>query len=129
MDEASLTAWLTLQAIDGVGDRTLLKLIHALGSAETTLAGTTDQLLCAGCSLEVAESIRRGPDPNIRRQIEHRVKIVERLNIRTLTVFDPSYPSRLRAIPDPPPLLFMSGTLTPQDDVAIAIVAGRRATA
>ncbi len=129
MDEASLTAWLTLQAIDGVGDRTLLKLIQALGSADTTLAATADELIRAGCNLELAESIRRGPDPNIRRQIDHQVKIVERLNIRTLTVFDPSYPSRLSAIPDPPPLVYMSGTFTPQDDVAIAIVGGRRATA
>jgi DNA processing protein len=129
MDEASLTAWLTLQAIDGVGDRTLLKVSQALGSADTTLAATADELIRAGCNLELAESIRRGPDPNIRRQIDHQVKIVERLNIRTLTVFDPSYPSRLRTIPDPPSLLHMSGTFTPQDDVAIAIVGGRRATA
>ncbi|NJN69249.1 MAG: DNA-protecting protein DprA [Nitrospira sp.] len=129
MDEASLTAWLTLQAIDGVGDRTLLKLIRAFGSADTALAATADELIRVGCSPELAESIRRGPDPNIHRQIDRQVKIVEHLNIRTLTVFDPSYPSRLRAIPDPPPLLYMSGTLTPQDDVAIAIVGGRRATA
>ncbi len=129
MDTASLTAWLTLQAIDGVGDRTLVKLIEAFGSAETTLAAPVDELIRVGCSLEIAESIRRGPDANIRRQIDHQVKVVERLDIRTLTVFDPSYPSRLRAIPDPPPLLYMSGTFTPQDDVAIAIVGGRRATA
>ena len=129
MDEASLTAWLKLQAIDGVGDRTLLKLIQAFGSAETTLAATADDLIRIGCSSELAESVRRGPDISICRQIDHQVKIVNRLNVQTLTVFEPSYPSRLRAIPDPPPMLYISGTLTSQDDVAVAIVGGRRATA
>lgn len=129
MDEASLTAWLTLQAIDGVGDRTLLKLIQAFGSADAALAATTDEFIRIGCSAELAESVRRGADISICRQIDRQVKIINRLNIRTLTVLEPSYPSRLKTIPDPPPLLYISGTLTPQDDVAVAIVGGRRATA
>lgn len=129
MDEASLTSWLVLHSIDGVGDRTLVKLIQAFGSTDVVLAATRDDLIRAGCGPELAESIRRGPDVNIRRQIDRQVKIIERLKIRTLTLFDQSYPSRLRAIPDPPPLLYMSGTFNRQDDVAVAIVGGRRATA
>lgn len=128
MNEAALTSWLTLHAIDGVGDRTLVKLIHAFGSSNAALAATTDELMHAGCSLELAESIRRGPDTDIRQQIERQVQRIERLKIRTLTLFDQSYPSRLRAIPDPPPLLYVSGALNQQDDVSIAIVGGRRAT-
>ena len=129
MDEAALTSWLMLQAIDGVGDRTLVKLVRAFGSADAALAATTDEFLHAGCSPELAESIRRGPDTNIRQQIDRQVKIIERLKVQTLTLFNPSYPSRLRAISDPPPLLYMSGALSQQDDVAVAIVGGRRATA
>lgn len=128
MDEAALTSWLMLQAIDGVGDRTLVKLIQACGSTDAALAATMEELLHAGCSLELAESIRRGPDTNIRQQIDRQVNIIERLKVRTLTLFDPSYPSRLRSIPDPPPLLYMSGALIQQDDIAVAIVGGRRAT-
>ncbi len=121
MNEAALTSWLMLQAIDGVGDRTLVKLIQAFGSTDAALAATTDELLHAGCCPELAESIRRGPDTNIRQQIDRQVKSIKRLKIQTH--------SRLRAIPDPPPLLYMSGMVTPQDDVAVAIVGGRRATA
>lgn len=128
MDEAALTSWLTLQAVDGVGDRTLLKLIHLCGSPAAVLAATTDELVHAGCTPELAESVRRGPDPDIQRQIGRQVKAVERLKIQTLTFFDPSYPVRLKAISDPPPLLYVSGRLLPQDDVAVAIVGGRRAT-
>lgn len=128
MDEAALTSWLTLQAIDGVGDRTLLKLIHSFGSPEAVVGATMDDLINAGCSAELAESVRRGPESTVRRQIDRQMKIVERLKIQTVTVFDRSYPARLKAISDPPPLLYVSGTLLSKDDVAVAIVGGRRAT-
>ena len=128
MDEASLTFWLTLQAIDGVGDRTLLKLIHAFGTPNAVLSATMDDLIGAGCSPELAESVRRGPESSIRRQIDRQVKIVERFKIQTVTLFDRSYPARLKTIPDPPPLLYLSGSVSPKDEVAVAIVGGRRAT-
>ena len=128
MDDASLTFWLTLQAIDGVGDRTLLKLIHAFGTPEAVLGATMHDLINAGCSPALAESVRRGPELSIKRQIDRQVKVVERLKIHTLTLFDRSYPARLKAIPDPPPLLYVSGSLSPKDEVAVAIVGGRRAT-
>jgi DNA processing protein len=42
---------------------------------------------------------------------------------------DPTYPARLKMIADPPPLLYITGTLTEQDELAVAIVGARRATA
>lgn len=128
MDEAFLTAWLSLQAVDGVGDRTLLKLIHAFGSPDAALHATVDDLVGAGCSAELAEAICRGPSEEIRRQIDRQVTAAVRLKIRILTFFDGAYPARLKTIPDPPPLLYVSGELSPQDAVAVAIVGGRRAT-
>ncbi len=128
MDEAALISWLTLQAINGVGDRTLLKLTHAFGSPHAVLGATRDDLICAGCSPELAESVRQGPESSIRQQIDRQVKIVERLKIQTVTLFDRFYPARLKTIPDPPPLLYVSGSFSPKDEVAVAIVGGRRAT-
>jgi DNA processing protein len=128
MDAVSLTSWLVLQAIDGVGDRTLLRLIQAFGSPNAVLAATQDDLVQAGCSSDLAESLRRSPELKIRRQIDRQVQVVERLKVRIITLFDQSYPARLRTIPDPPPLLYVKGALLPQDDVAVAIVGGRRAT-
>ena len=128
MDAAALTSWLTLQAVDGVGDRTLLKLVHIFGSPKAVLAADVDALVQAGCSAELAASVRRDPEPGIRREIDRQIKAAERLKIQVLTLFDPSYPARLRTIPDPPPVLYVSGVLSAQDDVAVAIVGGRRAT-
>jgi DNA processing protein len=128
MDDASLTSWLMLQAIDGLGDRTLLKLIQAFGAPGAVLGATVDDLVGAGCSPELAECVRRGPASTIRAHIDRQIKIIERSKITTITIFDRSYPARLKAIPDPPPLLYVSGTLLPQDEVSVAIVGGRRAT-
>lgn len=128
MDEASLTSWLTLQAVDGVGDRTLVKLVHAFGTSDAVLRATLDELIGAGCTPELAGSVHRGPESGIRKQIDQQVKIVERLKVHTITLFDRSYPARLKAISDPPPLLYVSGSLSPNDEVAVAVVGGRRAT-
>jgi DNA processing protein len=128
MDEAFLTSWLSVQAIDGVGDRTLLKLIQAFGSPDAALHATIDELVTAGCSPELADAIHRGPSAEIRRQIDRQVAVAARLKLRLLTFFDDDYPTRLKTIPDPPSLLYVSGTLLPQDSVSVAIVGGRRAT-
>ncbi len=128
MDVDLLTSWLVLQAIDGVGDRTLLKLIHALGSPHAVLTASQDDLVRVGCSPELAESVRRGPELKIRHQIDRQLKVAQRLKIQVITIFDQAYPARLRTIPDPPPLLYVTGQLSAQDEVAVAIVGGRRAT-
>ena len=128
MDATTLISWLVLQTIDGVGDRTLLKLIRAFGSPAAVLAASQADLIRAGCSPELAESVRRGPELKIRQQIDRQLKVIERLKIRVITLVDQAYPERLRTIPDPPPLLYVSGTFSAQDEVAVAIVGGRRAT-
>jgi len=43
-----------------------------------------------------------------------------------LTFFDEAYPRHLRTIYDPPPVLFLKGTLMPQDENAVAVVGSRR---
>ncbi|MCP9439650.1 MAG: DNA-processing protein DprA [Nitrospira sp.] len=128
MDQSSLAAWLTLQAVDGVGDRTLIKLIQSFGSPNAVLTAGVERLVEAGFSAELAESVRRGPPFDVMREIDRRLTIIERLNVRVCTLFDPTYPVRLRAISDPPPLLYVSGTWPMSVDVAVAIVGGRRAT-
>jgi DNA processing protein len=128
MDAVSLTAWLTLQAVDGVGDRTLVRMVQAFGSPEAVLAASADDLVGRGCTPEMAANVRQGPDAKVRQQIDRQVKTVERLRIRVLTIFDRTYPERLRTIADPPPLLYVTGRLTQDDHVAVAIVGGRRAT-
>jgi DNA processing protein len=48
--------------------------------------------------------------------------------VRVETLADPGYPASLREIPDPPPVLYIGGTLGPDDEPRIGIVGSRRAT-
>jgi DNA processing protein len=45
-----------------------------------------------------------------------------------VTILDPDYPARLRAVPQAPPVLFARGSLTP-DDPAVSVVGSRRVSA
>jgi DNA processing protein len=53
---------------------------------------------------------------------------LENANVQALTWNDPAYPSRLREIPDPPPVLYAKGELSPRDDMSVAVVGTRRPT-
>ena len=129
MTRAVLESWLRLLAIDGVGDLTALRLVRAWNSPEAVLRASRDDLTRSGCSPLLAGAIRRGPDSPFCRSIEWELNAIERERIEVRSVLDPTYPARLKMIADPPPLLYITGTLTEQDELAVAIVGARRATA
>ncbi|HET7439063.1 MAG TPA: DNA-processing protein DprA [Nitrospira sp.] len=125
----SLEAWLTLRAIEGVGDHTILALVREWHSPDAVLRASTDELIQRGCSRRLADVIRRGPDRKACQGIERELTAIERKQIDVRTILDSSYPTRLRMIPDPPPVLYVSGTLNQSDELAVAVVGARRATA
>ena len=129
MTLAQLEPWLRLRAIDGVGDLTALQLVRHWHSPDAVLQASRDDLIQHGCSPQLADAIRRGPDGPACRSIERELTAIEREHIDVLSLFDPAYPLRLKMIADPPPLLYITGTLTEQDELAVAIVGARRATA
>ena len=129
MTQATLESWLRLRAIDGVGDVTVLRLVRAWRSPEIVLSASRDELIQGGCSPQLADAIRQGPDSSARRSIESELKAIERGRIEVRNLLDPSYPIRLKMIVDPPSLLYITGTLTEEDELAMAIVGARRATA
>lgn len=55
------------------------------------------------------------------------LELATAVKARLVRYSDESYPSRLREIPDPPPTLFVKGTLD-QLDIALAVVGSRRAS-
>ena len=129
MTQAVLESWLRLRAVDGVGDLTVLRLVRAWHSPEGVLHASRDELIQNGCNPQLADAIRRGPDSSACRNLERELKAIERGRIEVRSALDPTYPARLKMIADPPPLLYITGTLTEQDELAVAIVGARRATA
>jgi DNA processing protein len=128
MTRPSLEAWLRLRAIEGVGDQTILALVSEWHRPDAILQASNDELIQRGCSSRLAEAIRRGPDPEACRRIDRELTTLQQTKVEVRTILDSSYPARLRMIPDPPPLLYVSGTLTEEDELAMAIVGARLAT-
>ena len=125
----SLESWLKLRAIEGVGDHTLLALVREWKNPEAVFRASSDELTQRGCSGRLAQAIRRALDRDTCQRIERELTTIERQQIDVRTYLDETYPSRLRMIPDPPPILFISGTLSEADELAVAVVGARRATA
>ena len=93
--------------LEGVGDHTILALVREWQSPDAVFAASADELLHRGCSPRLADAIRRGPDPDGCRRIARELEAIERKRISVRTILDPAYPSRLRTIADPPPLLYV----------------------
>ena len=125
---ATLEAWMKLRAIKGVGDRMVLELVREWESPDAVLRASTDDLIHRGCSVRLAEAIVRGPDRDACRRMARELRSIERKQIDVRSVLDAGYPRRLLTIADPPPLLYVSGTLRESDELAIAVVGARRGT-
>lgn len=54
---------------------------------------------------------------------------LDRAKVQALNWREPAYPPRLKEIPDPPPVLFLRGQLTPEDERSVAVVGTRKTTA
>lgn len=121
--------WLALRAVRGLDDAGVCRLIAAFGSPEAVQSASLEALIqSGGLSPALAQAVQRGPDADTAREIDRELAQLDRLRLSIVTYLDPLYPPRLRAIHDPPPVLYASGRLDVQDRHAVAVVGSRRPT-
>jgi DNA processing protein len=126
---ASLGPWLALCRIDGLSDVSICRLVERFGSPEGVQAASPEALRSAAAlSAAQAKDILSGPDASARKQIDQELRKLDAVGASVLTWIDPDYPGRLRTVPDPPPLLYITGEPTGLDQYAVAIVGSRRPT-
>jgi DNA processing protein len=123
MDE--LHDWLELSLVPGIGPKYFFKLVDHFGSARSVLDAPESALRAVP---DLNSSVIQSLKADRKKQVEHALELIDRQNISVVFYHDPLYPKRLRQIPDPPPLLYVKGTLLPADLNAISIVGTRRAT-
>jgi DNA processing protein len=117
-------AWLRLGLVPGLGPVALRRLLADFGSPEAAAAASAASL-ARSVGEKLAAAIRRGPDPVL---LEASLRWIDVPGNRLLTLADAEYPGRLLNIPDPPPLLFATGSLRLLERDALAIVGSRNAT-
>lgn len=116
-------AWLALRLVPDIGRVRFHRLIEAFGSPENALGASVEALRrVPGMDSLAAENIaRRESLSNLEREKE----LIEAHGVRLTTLRDEEYPVNLRNSFLPPALLYVRGTLEPDDRFAIAIVGSR----
>lgn len=118
---------LRLSMTPGIGPILIARLRERFGSAADILdAPLTHLQQVQGISADKARAIQRGVD-----EAEIDVELAE-ADVRGSTVLsidDPAYPPLLKSIPDPPPILYVRGSIEPTDVYSIAIVGTRNCSA
>jgi DNA processing protein len=107
-----------------VGPTTFAKLIRHFGSPGRALEASVSSLSAVeGIGPKKAEQIAASRNAF---DVEAQLEMAGKLGVWMVTIEDERYPPPLKGIYDPPPVLYVKGTLKRQDCVSLAIVGSRR---
>ena len=123
---ADLAYRLALHRIHRLGSVRFGILERAFPDLRDAWRASEGDLVAGGLDARTAQAIVRArteADP------ESEIDRLESSGTHAFARVDPAYPSRLREIDDAPPVLYVRGTLSPDDDYGVAVVGTRRATA
>ena len=123
-NSVDIEKWLKLIRADSVGPVTFAKLIKHFSSTDCALgASVSDLAEVDGIGFKTAEQIAATRDKfNTSAELE----LARKLGVWIINLDDERYPSLLKRIYDPPPVLYIKGSLTAADNLAISIVGSRR---
>lgn len=118
--------WIGFNLVKGIGAARVRSLMAAFGDLESAWRASPQALRAAGLGPKLIDALVK-----VRAEIslERVCERFEAQGIQVLTWDDEEYPRRLKAIDQPPPVLFVRGGLLPEDEWAVAVVGTRRITA
>ena len=116
--------WLKLIRADNVGPTTFAKLIKHFSSVDRALGASVSELAkIDGIGFKTAEQIA-GTRNKFDTAAE--LELAEKLGVWIINFDDKRYPPVLKRTYDPPPILYIKGSLTRSDNLCISIVGSRR---
>ncbi|MDH4241000.1 MAG: DNA-processing protein DprA [Phycisphaerae bacterium] len=123
-NSVDIEKWLKLIRLDNVGPITFGKLISHYGSVDRALGASVSELAkIDGVGFKTAEQIAATRD---KFDTTAELQLAEKLGVWIINLDDKRYPPVLKQIYDPPPVLYIKGSLTRQDSLCISIVGSRR---
>ncbi len=109
--------------VPGIGRVKLSLLQSYFGDLEKAWNASSDELKSAGLDAKAAKALLA---TRARVSLDVELEKLERLSVKAVSADDPDYPPRLKEIYDYPPLIYVKGTLTHEDECAVAVVGTRR---
>ena len=125
MSRKDLKYWVSFNLIPGIGRAKFACLESYFGSLGVAWRASPAELERAGLDRNSTHTIaswrtRISPDAEMEK--------LDRYGVKVFTWHDEGYPARLKEIYDYPPLLYIRGTIIPEDEWCLAVVGTRRAT-
>ncbi len=117
--------WIALNLVKGIGAVRFQMLVDHFGDARTAWEASPAALRSSGLSKKLVENLVQVRASVDLHSIEEQL---EAQQITLLTWLDEGYPRRLKDINQPPPVVYVRGEVTPQDEWAVAVVGTRRIT-
>jgi len=117
--------WVGFSLIPRIGRVKLSRLESHFGDLGSAWQASPAELKSAGLDRGSANAVGYW---RAKISLDAEMEKLERQGVRVLTYHDPDYPSRLKEIYDYPPVIYIRGTLLPQDEWCLAVVGTRRAT-
>jgi DNA processing protein len=126
MSPDDLRSHVRLACVPGIGSRLRRLLLERFGTPEGVFAASPDEIASVGrISRKLAMTIPTLADSPVADDV---IALCRKRSVDILLEGRDAYPSLLSRIDDPPGLLFVRGTLLPQDSLSVAIVGARHAT-
>lgn len=115
--------WLALARVKSLGCVSFKKLIDHFGDPAEALSAPRSELAAIdGLQRDAIDGIMNFPQW---REVEGELQRTRDAGVTLVRYGDEEYPARLRDIADPPPLLYVKGSLSGADERAVAIVGSR----
>lgn len=127
VDGYDIDSMLLLSMIPGLGPRTLGLLLQRFGSPKAVLSASAAELReVRGVGAKLIHSIEHA-DHHV--DVQSIVTWCRENETRLVCRGTPEYPALLDQLADAPPILFVRGAFEPKDQISVAIVGTRHATA
>jgi len=117
--------WVGFSLIPGIGRVRFAQMENYFGNLENAWQASPADLKHSGLD---SNAIRAISTWRPRISLEAEMEKIDRYGVKVFTCHDPGYPTRLKEIYDYPPLIYVRGSLLPEDEWCLAVVGTRRAT-
>lgn len=117
--------WVGFNIVQQIGPARVQALRSRFGDLQAAWHAPERELRAAGLNRPALENLLSARS---QLDLDAEMQRIQKAGVTVLTLESAEYPPRLLQIQHPPPVLYVKGTILPQDEWAVAVVGTRRAT-